>query len=132
MAKVVKKTTKPKKKAIKFFEHGRIYVQSSFNNTIISMTDANGNVVGWTSAGKEGFKGSRRATPYAAQVAAKKLYSNFENYGVKTVDVYVSGVGTGRESAVRALQGTNVDIKIIKDVTPVAHNGCRPKKVRRA
>lgn len=131
MAKAVKKTTKIRKKPIKMFEHGRIYVQSSFNNTIITLTDGDGNVAGWTSAGKEGFKGSRRSTPYAAQVAAKKLYTNFETYGVKTIDVYVSGVGTGRESAVRALQGTNVSIKNIKDTTPVPHNGCRPKKVRR-
>jgi small subunit ribosomal protein S11 len=114
------------------FEHGRIYIQSSFNNTLVTFTDANGNAVGWTSAGKEGFKGSRRSTPYAAQVASKKLYASFETYGVKSIDVFVSGVGTGRESAVRALQGMNVEIKTIKDTTPVPHNGCRPKKVRRA
>jgi len=128
----VKKVVKTKKKQAKFFEHGRVYIQSSFNNTLISLTDGDGNVVNWTSAGKEGFKGSRRATPYAAQVAAKKVCTNFESYGVRSLDVYVCDVGTGRESAVRALQGTGVEIKTIKDVTQVPHNGCRAKKVRRA
>ncbi|MFA6423279.1 MAG: 30S ribosomal protein S11 [Patescibacteria group bacterium] len=131
MAKAVKNTTKTKKKVIKSFEHGRIYIQSSFNNTIISFTDQDGNVINWTSAGKEGFKGSRRSTPYAAQVSAKKLYGLFEIHGVRSLDVFVSGVGTGRESAVRALQGMNVEIKSIKDTTPVPHNGCRAKKIRR-
>jgi small subunit ribosomal protein S11 len=132
MATQIKKAVKTtKKKNIRLTENGRIYIQSSFNNTIISLTDEKGNVLSWTSAGKEGFKGSRRATPYAAQVAAKKLYANFEIYGIKNLDVFVSGVGTGRESAVRAIQGMQVSIKSIKDITPIPHNGCRPKKTRR-
>ncbi len=111
--------------------HALATVQASFNNTIVSFTDAEGGVLAWSSAGRIGFKGSRKGTPFAAQLAAANAATLAKDQGVRTVDVRVSGPGAGRESAIRAIQASGVDIKSIKDVTPIPHNGCRPRKRRR-
>jgi small subunit ribosomal protein S11 len=110
---------------------GRAYVQSTFNNTIITLTDPNGNVLSWGSAGSSNFKGSRKSTPYAAQVAAEKATRQAMEHGLRQVDVYVRGPGSGREAAIRAIQASGVAIVSIRDVTPIPHNGCRPPKRRR-
>jgi len=123
--------TKKKKKKERSVERGRIYIQSTFNNTIITVTDEKGGVISWTSSGACGFKGARKSTPYAAQIACKAAIDKAKETGLSAVDVLVSGVGTGRESAVRAINGTNLTVYSIRDITPIAHNGCRPKKVRR-
>lgn len=125
------KKTSMKKKTITAVPKGRVYIQSTFNNTIISITDAKGGVLSWATAGGSNFKGARKATPYAAQVTLKNAVDKAKPYGLETVDVFVSGVGQGRESAVRALQGTGISVSSIKDVTPIAHNGTRAKKPRR-
>lgn len=111
--------------------NGIVHIQASFNNTIITITDMNGNVVTWASAGNQGFKGSRKSTPYAAQMASIAAAKKALSYGMKQVDVYVKGPGAGRESAIRALQSAGLEISLIKDVTPVPHNGCKPPKRRR-
>lgn len=129
MAKEVK--PKAKKKTKKHLVTGKIYIQSSFNNTIVSITDESGNVVAWASSGSIGFKGSKKATPYAAQLAATSAIEKAKAFGLSKASIFVSGVGPGRESAVRALTSARLDVDIIKDVTPIAHNGCRPKKARR-
>jgi small subunit ribosomal protein S11 len=110
---------------------GRIFIQSTFNNTIITLTDNNGNVLGWETAGHAGFRGARKSTPYAAQVAMRTVVEKALTYKMTDVDIYVKGVGSGRESAVRALQGSGLMVGQLKDITPIAHNGCRPKKPRR-
>lgn len=110
---------------------GRIYVQSTYNNTIITVTDMNGNVIGWGSAGRTGFKGSKKSTPYAAQKTMEDALMRLKDVGLSEVDVFVKGIGTGRESAVRALQGSGFTILSIKDETPIPHGGVRPKKARR-
>lgn len=110
---------------------GSAYIQATFNNTIVTITDPTGNVVAWTSAGNLGFKGSRKSTPYAAQMAAEAAANKAMAFGMRQVDVYVKGPGSGRESAIRALQAAGLDINLIKDVTPVPHNGCKPPKRRR-
>ncbi len=110
---------------------GRVYVQSTFNNTVISVTDATGGVIAWASAGSQGFRGARKATPYAAQVAMKMAVERAKLRGLESVDVFVSGVGSGREQAVRWLGNSGLTVGTIKDVTPVAHNGARAKKPRR-
>ncbi|PZC43574.1 MAG: small subunit ribosomal protein S11 [Chloroflexi bacterium] len=110
---------------------GRAYVQSTFNNTIITLTDTNGNTLAWGSAGATGVKGSRKSTPYAAQVAAENAARKAMEHGLREVDVYVKGPGSGRESAVRALQASGIALRTIRDVTPIPHNGCRPRKRRR-
>ena len=110
---------------------GVAHVSASFNNTMITITDAQGNAIAWSSAGAQGFKGSRKGTPFAAQVAGKEAGSLARDQGVRTVDVMVKGPGGGRESAIRALQATGLTVKSIKDVTPIPHNGCRPRKRRR-
>ena len=120
-----------KKKIKKNILNGIAYVQSTFNNTIISIADTNGNVVSWASAGQKGFKGSRKSTPYAAQLAAEDAGKKASEHGVKTVDIQVQGPGSGRESALRALQTIGFQVNSIRDVTPIPHNGCRPKKRRR-
>lgn len=120
-----------KKKVRRDIGFGVAFVQSTFNNTIISITDQNGNVVCWASAGTAGFKGARKGTPFAAQLAAKEVASKARDYGVRYVDVKVKGPGAGRESAVRALQSVGLEIKSIQDVTPIPHNGCRMRKRRR-
>jgi small subunit ribosomal protein S11 len=124
-----KKSTK--KKIKKNIPVGGAYIQSSFNNTIITITDPRGNVVSWSSGGVVGFKGSRKSTPFAAQLAAENAAKKAIENGMKTVDVYVKGPGAGREAALRALQGAGLKIHLIKDVTPIPHNGCRPPKRRR-
>lgn len=110
---------------------GRAYVQSTFNNTIVTLTDPVGNVVAWSSAGASGFKGSRKSTPYAAQVAAENAARKAMEHGMRQVDVFIKGPGSGREMAIRSLQATGIQVTSIADVTPVPHNGCRPPKRRR-
>jgi small subunit ribosomal protein S11 len=124
-----KKSTK--KKIKKNIPIGGVYIQSSFNNTIITITDPRGNVVSWSSGGVVGFKGSRKSTPFAAQLAAENAAKKAIENGMKTVDVYVKGPGAGREAALRALQSSGLKVHLIKDVTPIPHNGCRPPKRRR-
>ncbi|MEM8961093.1 MAG: 30S ribosomal protein S11 [Acidobacteriota bacterium] len=111
--------------------HGHAFIQATFNNTLVTIADAEGNVVAWSSAGKLGFKGSRKGTPFAAQVAGQNAGSIAKDLGVRTIDVHVKGPGAGRESAIRALQSTGLEVKSIKDVTPIPHNGARPRKRRR-
>ena len=130
MAKAVKKVIK-KRRERKNVEKGAAHIQSTFNNTIITITDTEGNAVSWASAGELGFKGSRKSTPYAAPTAAEQAGKIAVDHGMKTVEVYVKGPGSGRESAIRALQTVGLDITLIKDVTPIPHNGCRPPKRRR-
>lgn len=126
---VTKKTFKKREKRI--VHHGFVHIQASFNNTIITITDPEGQVVTWSSAGSIGFKGSRKGTPFAAQQAAMTAGNAAKALGMRTLDVRVKGPGSGRESAIRALQGIGLEIKSIKDVTPIPHNGCRPPKRRR-
>ena len=123
-----KRGAKKEKKNINF---GAAHIQATFNNTIVTITDQNGGVVTWSSAGSLGFKGSRKGTPYAAQMAAEAAAKKAVDFGMKQLDVFVKGPGAGRESAIRALQAAGLDINLIKDVTPVPHNGCRPPKRRR-
>lgn len=125
------KKTRIKKKVKKNISTGVVHIQSTFNNTIITITDAMGNAVSWSSAGLQGFKGSRKSTPFAAQLAAQDAAKKAQEHGMKTVEVYVKGPGPGRESALRALQAAGFNVTMIKDVTPVPHNGCRPPKRRR-
>ena len=127
--KVTKKVTK--KRVKKNVERGQAHIQSSFNNTIVTLTDAQGNALSWASAGGLGFRGSRKSTPYAAQMAAETAAKAALVHGLKTVDVFVKGPGSGRETAIRAIQGAGLEITLIKDVTPIPHNGCRPPKKRR-
>jgi len=115
----------------KFVDRGQVHIQSSFNNTIVTITDATGNALSWASAGGLGFRGSRKSTPYAAQMAADTACTAAKEYGLKTVEVFVTGPGSGREAAIRALQAAGLEVTLIKDVTPVPHNGCRPPKRRR-
>jgi len=115
----------------KFVDRGQVHIQSSFNNTIVTITDATGNALSWASAGQLGFRGSRKSTPYAAQMAADTASGAAKEYGLKMVEVYVNGPGSGREAAIRALQAAGLEVTLIKDVTPVPHNGCRPPKRRR-
>ena len=124
----VKKT---KKRDRKVGVNGVAHVQASFNNTIVTITDLDGNVVTWASSGKVGFKGSRKSTPFAAQVAAEASAREALNLGMKRVEVWVKGPGSGREAAIRSLQAAGLEISAIKDVTPIPHNGCRPPKRRR-
>lgn len=130
MAQPTKKTSM-KKKAIRSVPKGRVYIQATFNNTVVSVTDPTGGVIAWSTAGGSGFKGARKATPYAAQVTLRNAIDKAKAYSLEAVDVFVSGVGQGRESAVRALQGTGITVSSIKDTTPIPHNGARPKKPRR-
>ena len=126
------KAPAPKRRKVKkMVSEGVAHIHSTFNNTIITITDPAGNVVAWSSAGAVGFKGSRKGTPFAAQVAAQSAANAAKDLGMRTIDVEVRGPGAGRESAVRALQATGIDVKSIKDVTPIPHNGCRPRKRRR-
>ena len=125
------KSTRTKKKVKKNISTGVVHIQSTFNNTIITITDAAGNVRAWSSSGVQGFKGSRKSTPFAAQLAAENAAKKAMEHGMKSVEVYVKGPGAGRESALRSLQAAGFNILLIKDVTPVPHNGCRPPKRRR-
>jgi small subunit ribosomal protein S11 len=129
MAKQARKTGKKKEK--KNISEGVVHIQSTFNNTIITITDLSGNVVAWSSAGTQGFKGSRKSTPFAAQVAAEDAVKKAKEHGMRRVQVYVKGPGSGRESALRSLQVAGLSISLIRDVTPIPHNGCRSPKRRR-
>ncbi|MCX7769957.1 MAG: 30S ribosomal protein S11 [Proteobacteria bacterium] len=120
-----------KKKEKKSVANGAIHIKATFNNTIVSVTDMEGNVLAWASAGSVGFKGSRKGTPYAAQMAAENVAKKAQDFGIKNLTVYVKGPGSGRESAMRVLQAFGFRIVAIKDVTPIPHNGCRPPKRRR-
>ena len=125
------KKGKTRKKERKVIPSGRAFIQSSFNNTVVTLTDPEGNVLSWGSSGTAGFKGSRKGTPYAAQLAAQDAVKKASSYGLRQVDVYVKGPGSGREAAIRALQASGLAISSIKDITPIPHNGCRPPKRRR-
>ena len=125
------KKIRTKKKVKKNIANGVVHIQSTFNNTIVTITDTVGNVVAWSSAGVQGFKGSRKSTPFAAQLAAQDAAKKAIDHGMRSVEVYVKGPGPGRESALRALQATGFSVVTIKDVTPIPHNGCRPPKRRR-
>ncbi len=129
MAKTVRRTGKKKEK--KNITEGVAHIQSTFNNTIITITDMTGNVISWSSAGLQGFKGSRKSTPFAAQMAAEDAVRKAKEHGMRRVQVYIKGPGSGRESALRSLQLAGLTITMIRDVTPVPHNGCRPPKRRR-
>ncbi|MFO0774110.1 MAG: 30S ribosomal protein S11 [Nitrospiraceae bacterium] len=122
---------KGKKKERKVVQAGVAHIQASFNNTIVTITDVSGNTVVWSSAGNQGFKGSRKSTPFAAQRAGETAARKAMENGMRQIDVYVNGPGAGRESAIRALQGAGLRINLIRDVTPIPHNGCRPPKRRR-
>ena len=131
MAKAAKKVVKRRRER-KNVEKGAAHIRSSFNNTLVTVTDLNGNALSWASSGGLGFRGSKKSTPFAAQMAAETAAkAAIENYGLKTVEVYVKGPGQGREAAIRALQSAGLDVTMIKDVTPIPHNGCRPPKRRR-
>jgi small subunit ribosomal protein S11 len=132
MAAPKKRTTATRRRRErKNIERGSAHIQSTFNNTIVTITDTSGNTVSWASAGGLGFKGSRKSTPFAAQQAAEAAAKAAAEHGMKTVEVYVKGPGSGRETAIRALQSAGLEINMIKDVTPIPHNGCRPPKRRR-
>jgi small subunit ribosomal protein S11 len=131
MAKAAVKKVTRKRRERKNIERGAAHIRATFNNTIITITDVGGNAVSWASAGELGFKGSRKSTPFAAQMAAEAAAKLAMDHGMKTVEVYVKGPGSGRESAIRALQAVGLEINMIKDVTPIPHNGCRPPKRRR-
>ena len=131
MAKPAAGGRRPRRKVSKNVTHGVAHIKSSFKNTIIAITDQEGNVLSWASAGNVGFKGSRKSTPYAAQMAAELAARKAMDHGVRKVDVQVKGPGSGRETAIRSIQNTGIEVTGIKDVTPVPHNGCRPPKRRR-
>jgi small subunit ribosomal protein S11 len=129
------KTTKivkvAKKKILRQVGHGRAYIQASFNNTIVTLTDSNGDALSWASAGMVGFKGPKKATPYAASQVVKKAADAAAGYGLKEVNVFIKGIGAGREGAIRALNTNGIQVLSIRDITPLPHNGCRPPKRRR-
>ena len=127
----IKKAAPRKRRERKNIERGAAHIRSSFNNTLVTITDTQGNAIAWSSAGSLGFRGSRKSTPFAAQMAAETAARAAMEHGLKTVEVYVKGPGSGREAAIRALQTAGLDINLIKDVTPIPHNGCRPPKRRR-
>ena len=131
MAKVAAKKVIKRRREKKNIEKGVVHIQATFNNTIVTITDVNGNAISWASAGELGFKGSRKSTPFAAQSASETAAKAAMEHGLKTVEVFVKGPGAGRESAIRALEAVGLQITLIKDVTPVPHNGCRPPKRRR-
>ena len=129
MAAQVKKTRKRREK--KNIERGAVHIRSTFNNTIVTITDVQGNALSWASSGGLGFRGSKKSTPFASQMAAETAAKAAMEHGLKTVEVYVKGPGAGREAAIRALQAAGLEVNMIKDVTPIPHNGCRPPKRRR-
>lgn len=126
-----RKGSRGRRREKKYVENGAAHIKSTFNNTIITISDLNGNVLSWSSAGAMGFKGSRKSTPYAAGMAAENAAKAAMEYGLKQVEVYVKGPGAGREAAIRSLQAAGLEVSMIKDVTPIPHNGCRPPKRRR-
>lgn len=123
--------TRVKRRERKNIERGQAHISSTFNNTMVTLSDANGNVLSWASAGQLGFRGSRKSTPFAAQMAAEEAAQKAMEHGLKTVEVFVKGPGSGREAAIRSLQATGLEVSLIKDTTPIPHNGCRPPKRRR-
>ena len=131
MAKVQTKKTTTRRRERKNIEKGQAHIHSSFNNTIVTITDVQGNAISWASSGGLGFKGSRKSTPFASQMAAETAAKAAMEHGLKSVEVFVKGPGSGREAAIRALQTAGLEISMIKDVTPIPHNGCRPPKRRR-
>ena len=126
-----KTVTRVKRRQRKNIEKGQAHISSTFNNTMVTLTDMTGNVISWASAGQLGFRGSRKSTPFAAQEAAQEAAVKAKEHGLKSVEVYVKGPGSGREAAIRSLQATGLEVTMIKDVTPIPHNGCRPPKRRR-
>ncbi|WP_100065962.1 30S ribosomal protein S11 [Miniphocaeibacter massiliensis] len=126
-----KQQTRVRRRERKNIEKGQAHIVSSFNNTMVSLTDLQGNLISWASAGQLGFRGSRKSTPFAAQEAAQEAAKKAMEHGLKVVEVYVKGPGSGREAAIRSLQASGLEISLIKDVTPIPHNGCRPPKRRR-
>ncbi|MCX6812699.1 MAG: 30S ribosomal protein S11 [Candidatus Berkelbacteria bacterium] len=122
---------KSKKKNIQPVVSGRVFIQSSFNNTIVTVTDDRGDVIAWASAGSIGFKGSKKSTPYAASLAASAAIEKAKLRGLRKAQIFITGVGSGRDSAIRAFHSANIEVELIKDMTPIAHNGCRQKKARR-
>ena len=131
MAKVQKKGVTRRRREKKNIERGAVHISSTFNNTLVTITDVNGNAISWASSGGLGFRGSRKSTPYAAQTAAETAAKAAMEHGLKSVEVFVKGPGSGREAAIRALQTAGLEVSMIKDVTPIPHNGCRPPKRRR-
>ena len=129
--KTVKKATTRRRRDKRKVERGQAHIQSTFNNTLVTITDTNGNAVSWSSAGSLGYKGSRKGTPFAAQMAAETAAKAAKEHGLRSVEVYVKGPGAGRESAIRALSACDLEITLISDVSPIPHNGCRPPKRRR-
>ena len=126
-----KKSTVRKRKIVKNIDKGAVHIHSSFNNTIVTVTDTEGNAISWCSSGSLGFRGSRKSTPFAAQMAAEKAVKAAKEHGLRSVEVYIKGPGGGREAAVRALQTEGLEVTLIQDVSPIPHNGCRPPKRRR-
>ena len=131
MAAVKKVTQTRRRKELKNVDRGQVHIQSSFNNTLVTITDMSGNAISWSSAGSLGFKGSRKGTPFAAQMAADTAAKAAKEHGLRSVEVYVKGPGAGREAAIRALAAADLEITLITDVSPIPHNGCRPPKRRR-
>ena len=131
MAQAKKNVTTRRRREKKNIERGCAHIQATFNNTIVTITDVNGNAISWSSAGGLGFRGSKKSTPFAAQTAAETAAKAAMEHGLRTVEVYVKGPGSGREAAIRALQAAGLEVSMIKDVTPIPHNGCRPPKRRR-
>ena len=131
MAKATKKTTVRRRRERKNIERGAVHIQSTFNNTLVTITDVQGNAISWASAGGLGFRGSKKSTPFAAQTAAETAAKAAMEHGLKSVEVFVKGPGSGREAAIRALQSAGLEVSLIRDVTPIPHNGCRPPKRRR-
>ena len=127
----IKKTASRKRRERKNIERGAAHIRSSFNNTLVTITDLQGNAIAWSSAGSRGFRGSKKSTPFASQMAAETAARAAMEHGLRTVEVYVKGPGSGREAAIRALQTAGLEVNMIKDVTPIPHNGCRPPKRRR-
>ena len=125
------KVTRVRRRERKNIERGQAHISSTFNNTMVTLTDLQGNVISWASAGQLGFRGSRKSTPFAAQQAAEEAAKKAMEHGLKTVEVFVKGPGSGREAAIRSLQASGLEVNMIKDVTPIPHNGCRPPKRRR-
>lgn len=128
---VARKVARPKRKERKNIEHGVAHIRSTFNNTIVTITDTKGNALSWASAGGLGFRGSRKSTPFAAQMAAETAAKAAMEHGLKQIEVFVKGPGSGREAAIRSLQAAGLEVNLIKDCTPIPHNGCRPPKRRR-
>ena len=131
MAEKKKTVSRGKRRELKKVDKGQVHIQSTFNNTIVTFTDLSGNVISWSSAGALNFKGSRKGTPFAAQMACEMAAKAAKEHGLRSVEVYVKGPGAGRESAIRALANCDLEVTLISDVSPVAHNGCRPPKRRR-